>query len=127
MAAPETLNSQTNDTLNIENAKNVAGSSAVAMSMLYQTMQQAVGMSAQNSVSNQNQQFMIGNLLTATIANKLIHLDPSESASLLKLFTGNEPASQITAILAALAAGQMGGKQGDNAPPQTGTQTPGTA
>jgi len=53
------------------------------------------------------------------------NVSPVQAVSDQKMLSGNDLAQQLAQLLAALGAGQMSGKQGDNAPPMTGTQTPG--
>ena len=53
------------------------------------------------------------------IIDKLIHADPAEAISSLKLLTGDAQGAQMNALLAALNSGQQGVKSAQSTPPVT--------
>ena len=114
------VNEQIVDVLSIENAKNVAGASSVAMAGLYQVAGQALGLAMQNAVANQQQMDAVNRIATTQAMNLLMNLDPAEALATVKANTGNDVASQMQALLAALNSGQQGVKSAVTTPPETG-------
>lgn len=100
---------QTLDTINNANLKTVAeaGSHSMALAM-------------ENAVAHQGAMFQIRELALGRLAKVMTEIDPAEAVSLLKATSGNEPASQISALLAALASGQQQVKAAQSTPPPTG-------
>lgn len=77
-----------------------------------------------NSVSHQNRLNILAETALATSVKLLSSVTPEQAQADSTLQTGGL-APLISALLAALNAGQIGAKTGDNTPPSTGTQTVG--
>ena len=101
------------------NRKTLGDGPAIAQNMVYSAMAQAQALAAQNAVSQQQQMNSISNAATASMVDRLVHVDPMESVAVNKLMTGNDQAAQISALLAALSGGQIGGKVAQTTPPVT--------
>jgi hypothetical protein len=101
----------------VDNVKTIAGGPATN-SQFYQ------GLAMGNAVHNQNisqqnalaEQNAMGVARLATV-KQLIEVDPTESAAVNKLMTGNDVASQMQALLAALNSGAQGVKAQVVTPP----------
>jgi hypothetical protein len=108
------------DSVTIDNAKNIAGASSVAMATLYQVAASASGLAIQNAVSAQQNAIAISQAATTCAINILLHVDPKEAAALSTLKNADMP-SEMLSILAALSANQQGAKVGQSTPPETAT------
>jgi len=101
----------------IDNVKTIASGPAVN-SQFYQ------GLAMSNAVHNQNltqanaiaEQNAMGIARLAQI-KAMIEVDPSEAQSINKMMTGNDVASQMQSLLAALNSGAQGVKAAVNTPP----------
>jgi len=101
----------------IDNVKTIAAGPAVN-SQFYQglAMGNAVhnqNLSQQNAIAEQN---AMGVARLATV-KQLIEVDPTESVAVNKLMTGNDVASQMQSLLAALNSGAQGVKAQVVTPP----------
>lgn len=101
------------------NRKTLGDGPAIAQNMVYSAMAQAQALAAQNAVSQQQQMNSISNAATASMVDRLIHVDPAESIALTKIMSGHDQAGNITALLSALSTGQIGGKVAMTTPPVT--------
>ena len=101
------------------NRKTLGDGPAIAQNMVYAAMAQAQALAAQNAVSQQQQMNSISNAATASMVDRLIHVDPMESVAVNKLMTGNDQAASIQALLAALSTGGIGTKNMQTVPPVT--------
>ena len=101
------------------NRKALGDGPAIAQNIVYSAMAQAQALAAQNAVSQQQQMNSISNAATASMVDRLIHVDPMQSVAVNKLMTGNDQASSIQALLAALSAGGVGTKNMQTVPPVT--------
>jgi Lon protease-like protein len=81
---------------------------AFAMGRIYQ--------SAADSYARLN---TVAEAATAAAVRSLVQVGPIESVSTNKLMTGNDVASQIAALIAALASGQQSSKTAGTTPPIT--------
>jgi len=115
-----TANEQIVDTLSIENLKTVGGASAAAHAGLAQVAAQSLGLAMQNAVTNQQSLNAINQAATTVAVNKLLNMDAAEALAVVKANTGNDLASQMQALLAALNGGQQGVKSAQTTPPETG-------
>lgn len=77
------------------------------------------GMGMANAISHQQAMNSLNMSLMGAIGKTLTQLDPSQSMSELKLLSGNDAASTIAQLTAALASSQVGGKIAGNMPPVT--------
>ena len=103
----------------IDNVKTIAAAPAVNSSF-YQglAMGNAVhnqNLSQQNAIAEQN---AMGVARLATV-KQLIEVDPTESVAVNKMMTGNDVASQMQSLLAALNSGTQGVKATVITPPLT--------
>ncbi len=96
-----------------------ANNKTVAESAAFFTAQ-----SMANSVQSQNRINVLAETALATAVKTLASVTPEQAQADSTLQTGSL-APLISALLSALAGGQIGAKTGDNAPPMTGTQTVG--
>lgn len=99
---------QTLDSLNNANLKTVGEQAAFA-----------TGLSMQNQVSHQGAMNQIRELSMGNLAKKMTELDVMESLAVVKATSGNDVANQISALMAALAAGQSATKAAQTVPPVT--------
>lgn len=72
MAFPTSVNSQITDAVTQANVKVLGDAPAVAMGSLYQTVAHAVGLSAQNAVSNQQNVAQLALAVTTKCVNTLL-------------------------------------------------------
>jgi len=105
------------DSIAIDNVKTIAGAPAVNSSF-YQglAMGNAVhnqNLSQQNAIAEQNAM----SVARLALAKQLTEVDPSESIATNKLLTGNDVASQMQSLLAALNSGAQGVKAQAITPP----------
>jgi len=100
---------QTLDTINNANLKTVGEMAA-----------HSTGLAMQNAVAHAGAMNQIRELAMGSLAKSMTELDPTQAVSMLKATTGNEPAAQISALLAALASGQQQTKAAQSTPPVTG-------
>lgn len=73
-----------------------------------------------DAVAHQRSMNAIREAATAAAIKQLVEVDPSEAVAALKVTSGNEVASQLTALLAALASGQQQVKTAQTTPPPSG-------
>jgi len=99
---------QTIDTLNNVNLKTVGEQAAFS-----------TGLSMENAVSHQQAMNQIRELSMGNLAKKMTELDVMESLAVVKATSGNDVANQISALMAALAAGQSATKAAQTTPPVT--------
>lgn len=72
-----------------------------------------------NAVAHQQAMQQIQLAAVGSIVKSLTEVDPTEAVAVLKATSGNEVASQLSALLAALASGQQSSKTAGNTPPVT--------
>lgn len=72
-----------------------------------------------NAIANQQAMQAIMQASVGQIVKKLTEVDVGEAVSILKATTGNEVASAISALQAALASAQQGAKVAQTTPPPT--------
>ena len=72
-----------------------------------------------DSLAHQRGMNAIREAAIGSIIDKLIHADPAEAMSSLKLLTGDAQGAQMNALLAALNSGQQGVKSAQTTPPVT--------
>lgn len=72
-----------------------------------------------DAVAHQRNVNAIREAALGKIISVLTELDPVESSAVSKVMTGNELASQLTALLTALNSGQQGVKSAQTTPPVT--------
>jgi cellobiose-specific phosphotransferase system component IIC len=77
-----------------------------------------------NSVQSQNRLQILAESALSTAIKGLQTVTPEQAMADSTVAASGLP-PVISALLAALAAGQIGAKTGDNTPPMTGTQVPG--
>ena len=77
-----------------------------------------------NAVSHQARVHTLGEAALSAAVKNLLTISPEQAQADSTVAAGGLP-GLISALLAALAGGQIGAKTSDNAPPQTGVQTPG--
>jgi len=101
---PRKVNPKITDAVTQANVKVLADSPAQALSTLYQTMAHSTGLSMQNSVANQQNMATIDTAVTTQGVNLLYTLDTATDArSTVDILTGNELASQLAQLSAAIA------------------------
>jgi hypothetical protein len=99
---------QTLDTLNNVNLKTVGEAASHSM-----------GLAMENAVAHQAAMNQVRELAIGALAKSMTEMDPSQAVSILKATSGNEMASQITSLLAALSSGQQQAKVAQTTPPTT--------
>jgi len=72
-----------------------------------------------NQVAHQGRMNIVAEAAIGSIVKKLTEIDAAEAVSVLKATSGNEVASQLSALLAALNSGGQGVKAMGNTPPTT--------
>ncbi len=77
-----------------------------------------------NAVSHQGRVNQLGEAALSAAVKNLLTISPEEAAADSTVAQGGLP-GLISALLAALAGGQIGAKTGDNTPPSTGTKPAG--
>ncbi len=77
------------------------------------------GLAMGNAVSNQQSMNALQQAAVGSIIKGLTEVDPSEAVAALKLTSGNEVASTLGQLLAALQSGQVGTKVAQTTPPVT--------
>jgi hypothetical protein len=90
------------------NMKTVGDAASFAMGRIYNA--------AADSYARLN---TVAEAATAAAVRSLVQVGPIESVSTNKLMTGNDVASQIAALIAALASNQQAGKVAGTTPPTT--------
>jgi len=113
------VNEQVTDAVTQTNVKVVAEAPAEAIAMLYQVAAQTAGMGMQNALANQQNMNAINQAATTSAIDRLLHMDPAEALATVKANTGNDVASQLQSLLAALSSGQMSAKTAQTTPPVT--------
>jgi Lon protease-like protein len=96
------------DSVSNVNTKNLGDAAAFAMGLAYG-----------DAVAHQRAMNSIREASVGAVVKSLVQVDPIESTSVNKLLTGNDLASQIAALLAALNANQQGVKSAGTTPPVT--------
>lgn len=77
------------------------------------------GLAMGNAVSHQNAMQQISLAATGAIVKQLTEVDPAEAVAVLKATSGNEVATSMAQLLAALNSGQQGTKAAQTTPPVT--------
>lgn len=80
----------------------------------------ATALSFQNSVAHQNRMNILAESAMGSIVKKLTEVDITEAVAVLKATSGNEVATGIAQLAAALSSGQQGVKAAQTTPPPTG-------
>lgn len=109
MALPE----QIVDSVAIDNVKSIAGGSAFYANLAMANAVQHQNLAAQNAIG---EHAAMGIARLAAVKS-LVESDPSEAISMNKMMTGNDVASQMQALLAALNSGGQGVKSMQTTPP----------
>lgn len=78
------------------------------------------GLAMGDAVAHQRGINTIREAAIGSIVDRIIHADPSEAISTLKMMTGDSVAQQMQALLSALNSGQQGVKSAQSTPPVTG-------
>jgi len=102
------LNEQVVDSVTASNFKNLGDAPAFYTSL-------AMG----NAVAHQNRMAVVAEAATSSAVKKLTELDPAEAVAVLKATSGNEVASQLSSIMAALSSNQQSAKVAQTTPPTT--------
>lgn len=116
MPIPEAIT----ESVAVDNLKVVAGGPA-SNAAFYS------GLAMSNAVQHQNltqqnalaEQAAMGVARIAAVKG-LVEADPTQAMAINKMMTGNDVASQMQALLAALNSGQQGTKSAQTTPPETG-------
>ena len=77
------------------------------------------GLAMGNAVPDQQAMNVIRQAAVGSIVKSLTEVDPSEAVAALKMTSGNEVASTLGQLLAALQSGQVGTKVAQTTPPIT--------
>ena len=77
------------------------------------------GLAMGNAVNHQQAMQQVQLAATGSIVKSLTEMDPAQAVSVLKATSGNEVASQIAALAAALSGNQQGAKTAQTTPPVT--------
>lgn len=77
------------------------------------------GLAMGNAVSNQQSMNALQQAAVGSIIKGLTEVDPSEAVAALKMTSGNEVATTLGQLLAALQSGQVGTKVAQTTPPVT--------
>ena len=96
------------ETLNTVNLKTVGEAAAFAVALAYQ-----------NAVAHQGAMNDIRLATVGAIVKNLTEVDATQAMSILKMTTGNDVASQIANLLAAVTSGQQQVKAAQTTPPVT--------
>ena len=78
-----------------------------------------MGLAMGGTVAHQQSMQNIQTAAVGKILKYLTQSDAEEAMSFVKMMSGNDPASQISSIGAALAGSQVASKTADNTPPVT--------
>lgn len=101
------------DALGINNVKTLGEAAAHSMAMSFE-----------NSVNHQNRMNILAESALGAAVKRMNEVDPSEAVAILKATSGNEVASQISALMAAISSNQQGAKTAQTTPPVTGGGIP---
>jgi hypothetical protein len=104
------------DSVAIANTKAVAEGAAFYSNLAMANSVQHQNLTQQNALAEQS---AMGVARLAAVKN-LIEADPAQAMAVNKMMTGNDVASQMQALLAALNSGQQGAKSAQSTPPETG-------
>ncbi len=77
------------------------------------------GLAMGNAVAHQQGLQLVQQAAIGSIVKKLTEIDAAEAVSVLKATSGNEVATTMTQLLAALNSGQQGVKSAQTTPPVT--------
>jgi hypothetical protein len=118
MADPTALNGQITDAVTQANVKVLGDAPAQALASVYQTTAQVVGIAMQNATAAQQQLNTVSQAVTTQGASSVLTLDTTAAArASLQLTTGNDLATQLAQLLAALVSGQQAVKVAESTPP----------
>lgn len=101
------------DAVGINNVKTIGEAAAAATAL-----------SIQNSVAHQNRMNVLAESAMGSIVKKLTEVDITEAVAVLKATSGNEVASGIAQLTAALSSSQQAAKAAQTTPPVTGVGIP---
>lgn len=96
------------DSVSNVNTKNLGDAAAFAMGRIYNA-----------AADGYAELGMISRAAAAAAVKSLVQVEPIEAVSTNKLLTGNDVASQIAALIAALASNQQASKTAGTTPPVT--------
>jgi hypothetical protein len=120
---------QTLDTINNTNLKVVAETPSWALAQKQNNdishakrVDQLIEISMQGMIEHKQRLNQIAEIYLGRISDNASSLDPVEAISTSKAFSG-ESNSQISSLLAQLAAGQIGAKTAQSTPPTSATDT----
>lgn len=84
----------------------------------------STGLAMQNLVAHQNRMQILAESAMGSIVKKLTEVDITEAVSVLKATSGNEVASTLAQLAAAIGSGQQTTKGAQTTPPVTGGGIP---
>lgn len=96
------VNPQIVDAISIVNVNSIAEQPAMLSNLAYANLVNNVNLSQQNAVSNQQAMNQLLLTVTGKIVNMLANLSPLEAVSVTELFTGNDTASELADLKAAV-------------------------
>ncbi|SLN57761.1 RebB family R body protein [Oceanibacterium hippocampi] len=107
MAAETYVNSQITDAVTQSNVTVLAQAPAKAMAVLYQMMAQAIGVSMQNAVANQQSMNTLDAAIVTQGVNLLYSMDTASDAAIVEQTLGDHASAEaIRTLLAAMQAVQ---------------------
>lgn len=114
------VNEQITDSVTQVDTKVLGEMPAQAMGMLVQGMVADQLRANQNATVQQQQGWALSQAGLVMGINKLLNLDPAESASILKAMSGNDLGQQLAGLVTSIGAGQQATKGAQTTPPETG-------
>ncbi len=115
----DVVNPQITDAVATDNVKTVAGSGAEAQAMLSKALASSLGMLLNETAASAGRRSAMADQAMGAVLNKMVSMDPSEAIATSKAMTGNDVATTMTQLLAALNSGQQGVKSAQTTPPVT--------
>lgn len=113
------VNPKITDAVTIDNVKTVAGSGAEAQAMLSKALSSALGIMISEATASSSRRAAMADQAMGAVLNKMVTMDPNEAISISKAMTGNDTATMMSQLLAALNSGQQGTKSAQTTPPVT--------
>ncbi len=115
----DVTNPQITDSVSSTNLKNLGDNPTLHNAIGIQNALAAQQLAQQNLLAHQNRMNVLAETAVAS-AIRSVSVTPQEEASAGATEKGGDQPAQITALLSALSAGQMGAKTAMTTPPQTG-------
>lgn len=119
----DVTNPQITDSVSSTNLKNLGDNPTLHNAIGIQNALAAQQLAQQNLLAHQNRMNVLAETAVAS-AIRSVSVTPQEEASAGATEKGGDQAGQISALLAALSAGQMSAKTAMTTPPQTGQDLP---